>query len=607
MLAHLSISTRSRATRRVARRATVQAAPLRIREALEALRLLRAEDRTEARVAAAVLARDVRRHPGDPVLVRSRRRRGHQASGDRLDVPGAIERSRRRTGRLLNHGDYEALKRRWPDLALERGYADAQVHREPHRRLSRAARRRHRAALRLGTSATRSATSTSHQDVLSDELIALLHAVPGRATRTTARELTTLYVALANSGYFRNIEVRPLAADREAGEIPVDIVLTGARAATDQLRHRLLDRHGPARSASAATTAASTSAGHQFGVNAQLSPVMSEFTANYRMPYRRPAHRMGRRSTPASSARTPTRRRATASSSACAVCRPPPRNWTRTQLLSLLIEDFAVGAQVGPRAAADARHRLDEDSRRQQHPAAHRVEALAARAVRGRRARSDNELRASGPARQMDLVHAEESRFIVRGELGAMAERSFEELPPSVRFFAGGDNSVRGYDYEALGPDGRDGPGHRRLVARDRELRVRASCARKWPNWSVAAFVDSGNAFERSTFDAKTGAGFGARWLSPLGPIRVDSPIRSTTRRRAGGCTSSSGRTYEVAGCTARSRGCSRSARSPSRPWPRFWLLASQSGTDWLLARARPRIEPALTSAGSPARCSAVS
>ena len=40
--------------------------------------------------------------------------------------------------------------------------------------------------------------------------------------------------------------------------------------------------------------------------------------------------------------------------------------------------------------------------------------------------------------------------------------------------------------------------------------------------WSIATFVDSGNAFERSAMDAKTGAGLGARWQSPLGPIRID-------------------------------------------------------------------------------------
>src|SRR5262249_11102981 len=111
------------------------------------------------------------------------------------------------------------------------------------------------------------------------------------------------------------------------------------------------------------------------------------------------------------------------------------------------------------------------------------------------------------------------SRFIVRGELGATAEQSFDELPPSVRFFAGGDNSVRGYDFESLGPVDDTGKviGGESLATMSFEYEhsVRAK-------WSMALFADSGNAFERHAFDAKTGAGFGARWQSPLGPIRID-------------------------------------------------------------------------------------
>ena len=43
-------------------------------------------------------------------------------------------------------------------------------------------------------------------------------------------------------------------------------------------------------------------------------------------------------------------------------------------------------------------------------------------------------------------------RVITRLDVGATAMKSFEELPASVRFFAGGDNSVRGYAYQSLGP-----------------------------------------------------------------------------------------------------------------------------------------------------------
>jgi translocation and assembly module TamA len=110
-------------------------------------------------------------------------------------------------------------------------------------------------------------------------------------------------------------------------------------------------------------------------------------------------------------------------------------------------------------------------------------------------------------------------RFLVRGHVGATAERAFEELPASVRFFAGGDNSVRGYAFEALGPVDADGKvvGGSSLATGSFEfeqpLRAR---------WSLAFFVDSGNAFAESHIDAKTSVGVGGRWQSPLGPIRLD-------------------------------------------------------------------------------------
>jgi translocation and assembly module TamA len=40
--------------------------------------------------------------------------------------------------------------------------------------------------------------------------------------------------------------------------------------------------------------------------------------------------------------------------------------------------------------------------------------------------------------------------------------------------------------------------------------------------WGVAAFVDSGNAFDRTPVNPKTGIGLGIRWRSPVGPIRID-------------------------------------------------------------------------------------
>jgi translocation and assembly module TamA len=110
-------------------------------------------------------------------------------------------------------------------------------------------------------------------------------------------------------------------------------------------------------------------------------------------------------------------------------------------------------------------------------------------------------------------------RVITRLDVGATAMKSFEELPASVRFFAGGDNSVRGYAYQSLGPkdDKGDVIGGRNLLVGSVELERLLL-----DKWAVALFVDSGNAFDKTHVDPRTGVGFGIRWRSPVGPIRLD-------------------------------------------------------------------------------------
>lgn len=113
------------------------------------------------------------------------------------------------------------------------------------------------------------------------------------------------------------------------------------------------------------------------------------------------------------------------------------------------------------------------------------------------------------------------ARFLVRGRVGAaVADKPIERVPLGMRFFAGGDTSVRGYGYESLGPRNAEG----NLVGGDRLFDASVEYEHPVRNaWSVAAFVDAGNAFLADDgFDARVGAGLGARWLSPLGPVRLD-------------------------------------------------------------------------------------
>ncbi|NBF04208.1 BamA/TamA family outer membrane protein [Pseudomonas sp. Fl5BN2] len=111
-------------------------------------------------------------------------------------------------------------------------------------------------------------------------------------------------------------------------------------------------------------------------------------------------------------------------------------------------------------------------------------------------------------------------RLLGRVQFGGSATNGYKSIPPSLRFFAGGDQSVRGYDYQTLSPENADGDriGGRYMVAGSVEYQY--SVAEKW---RIATFVDQGNSFNKLELpNLKTGVGLGVRWVSPVGPIRVD-------------------------------------------------------------------------------------
>jgi translocation and assembly module TamA len=115
-----------------------------------------------------------------------------------------------------------------------------------------------------------------------------------------------------------------------------------------------------------------------------------------------------------------------------------------------------------------------------------------------------------------------DSRLIVRGELGHTFSGELLDLPPSLRFYAGGDRSVRGYGWHEIGPKvdtdfGDYYTGASNVVTASLEVERYF----KGP-WGAAVFVDSGSAFEGRRPDMHTGVGIGLRWRSPVGPVRID-------------------------------------------------------------------------------------
>ncbi|WP_210473862.1 autotransporter assembly complex protein TamA [Vibrio crassostreae] len=109
-------------------------------------------------------------------------------------------------------------------------------------------------------------------------------------------------------------------------------------------------------------------------------------------------------------------------------------------------------------------------------------------------------------------------RGLTRLQFGGNFADEFEKLSPSLRFFAGGDNSIRGYGYESISPrDESDAlTGAKFLATSSFEYQYRLV-----GNWWGAAFYDIGDAFNDKP-DWKRGTGVGVRWASPVGPVSLD-------------------------------------------------------------------------------------
>jgi translocation and assembly module TamA len=494
-----------------------RSAPGRIRDALQAFGYYEPTVKPEITFAETCWHARYTIAPGEPVRIRTLQLglTGEAQNDPPFVAAVALAQADLAVGTALDHGAYERLKRRLTDLARERGYADARftassidVYPAEHAA---------DIALALDSGARYSFGRTElTQDVVTEDL-ASSYLTFDEGEPYDARRLVEVYAALADSGYFRMIDVRPLTPDPATRTIPIGVTLTSApRTQTSygigySTDTRLRLRFGR-------NNRRFNDRGHQFGINVQLSPVISEVRANYRLPLSN-----SRSEWLSFDAGVEVEDTESAESDIFEIgarrVRERTSEWTRTHMLALRIEDFEVADQ-------ESRARL-------LMPGIGWTRIRADNEIRpGRGSKLSFEVRGALDAIGSDTTFAQTialgkwiwstprgQRFIVRGQAGATAEREFEELPASVRFFAGGDNSVRGYAFEELGPVDAEGKviGGSSLATGSFEfeqpLRAR---------WSMAFFVDSGNAYERSEMDAKTSVGLGGRWQSPLGPSRID-------------------------------------------------------------------------------------
>ena len=110
-------------------------------------------------------------------------------------------------------------------------------------------------------------------------------------------------------------------------------------------------------------------------------------------------------------------------------------------------------------------------------------------------------------------------RMLARAELGAIDTQDILRVPVSRRFYTGGDQTVRGYEYNTLATRDEDDEllGGRYLNVASLEFSGRIA-----DQWRGAVFADTGRAYIDLDEPFSSSVGIGIRWISVIGVVRVD-------------------------------------------------------------------------------------
>lgn len=488
-----------------------------VRRALEAVGYYSADIATEVAAADDGWRVTFRIDPGRPVHIRRLDVRVTGEGSDSRLFDEVIANLPLAEGDILDHGAYETAKTRLRNAALLHGYFDGEfgVHRIAVDIQARAAE----ITLVYDTGPRYELGEVTFKGELPFNDGLLRRLVPFDAgTPYAAERIAALSRNLLDSGYFGDVQVSP-ERDSAApgGAVPVTVNATarepntlgfGAGFSTDEGPRARINwqRHWV------------NASGHTAGAELRVSAVRQNLSGNYTIPLRDPLddelqlqagfQREDIEDTRSSRATLAVRRRQHFDS-----------GWVRVQSLRLLHEDFTQADQDATTtllmpglsfSRTRARGGIDPYWGDRQ---SYSIE------VARRGLGSDVSMARALVGMKWLRTYFERHQISVRTDLGAIATSNFERIPSSLRFFAGGDNSVRGYGYNTLAPKDDDGEllGGRYLVTGSIEYGYRFA-----ESWRAAVFTDAGNAFDEPGTDFKVGSGFGIRWLSPVGPVRLD-------------------------------------------------------------------------------------
>lgn len=432
-----------------------------------------------------------------------------------VDFMRLVDRSKLNLGQVLNHGNYEGLKSALRNLALQKGYFDGQFI-DTRLQVSPS---RNQAFVHLhyqsGQRYVFGQTTITGSQIEQKRVQSLVPYEDGQPYQSVL--VGELNQNLSSSEWFANISVEPdIESVNEDKSLPMKVrvspqtrnqIETGLGYSTDVGPRGKLSWKKPWLN----------KYGHSVGASVMLSHPEKTFTANYKIPLEDVLHdyylvQYGFKDEDDND--TDSQEQNLSFERHWLY----DNDWHRTIYLRLLYEDYVQASESG--------HSL------------YVLPGISFSRVRTR----GNTMPMWGDKQSISFEYGDPSllsdtriirvvghtgwvrgigpnhRFLTRLDAGGAFADDWSEVPPSLRFFVGGVNSLRGYGYEEVSPrdsnDELEGGAYMATSSFEYQYRVTG-------NWWGAAFLDVGDAWT-DTPELKRGVGVGVRWGSPVGPVRLD-------------------------------------------------------------------------------------
>lgn len=453
-------------------------------------------------------------NPGDPVIVREAHIDVGQEPAQLDTVRQVLGQFKPRVGARLDHGEYERSKQELTTAIANEGFLDAKLE-------------RHRVEVVLSANSARIDLAWNpgpryklgplhFSDAQFPQEFLQRYTPWKQGEFYSAEKLLTLQQTLVDADYFSSVAVAPDLEHKADGVVPVDVVLIPAKRSVYTASLYVSTDSGPGGRVGFERRWLNQR-GHKFKAQAEYSPRLKEISTNYTIPHpgirnRKLNFGVGYRDEQTD----------TSSSRMLRVAGNEVmdrwRGFTRTLGLQYLNGDFEIADEQHTTSLLYAEGLLTRKDMDDLYFPLEGYSLLYGLRVAAKSVLSEASLiqvRAEG--KWLHQV-GEDGRFIARATLGAMAVDDFDALPPELRFFAGGDRSIRGFDYQQIGEQNAQGKviGGEHLAAASAEYEHYFL-----NNWGMAAFVDAGDAF-KSNPNLNLSAGIGLRWKSPVGMLRLD-------------------------------------------------------------------------------------